>query len=208
MQEHLTYIHQYEPSEGAQSNTTLLLLHGTGGNENALRDLGRMILPEAGQLRPRGNVMENGMARFFRRFGEGLLDIDDLRKRAGDLTQFLQQASALYRFDGQRVYGVGFSNGANIAASMVLLYPHVFQAAVLLHPMFAFEPEPLPDLAELPIFIGAGRADPLVPSEQTEQLADLLQRCGAKVNTFWHSGGHTVSGEEVKAIKSWLEKQV
>lgn len=198
------YIHQYEPGSGEQSHPTLLLLHGTGGDEHSLRDLGRMILPEAGQLRPRGNVSENGMLRFFRRFAEGVLDIDDLKKRTGDLTDFIQQASARYGYDVQQVIGAGFSNGANIAGSLLLLYPQVLHMAILLHPMLTFVPDPLPDLRGKPVFIGAGRADPLVPSAQTEQLADLLERAGAAVNVFWHNGGHTVSAEEVKAIKQWL----
>ncbi|MEO7022460.1 MAG: alpha/beta hydrolase [Ktedonobacteraceae bacterium] len=204
MQEDLTYTHQYEPSTGEQGNTTLLLLHGTGGDENALSDLGRMILPDAGQLRPRGNVSENGMSRFFRRFAEGVLDVEDLKSRTGDLATFIQQASVRYGFDAQQVIGAGFSNGANIASSMLLLYPQVLHIAILLHPMLAFVPDPLPDLRGKPVFIGAGRSDPLVPSEQTEQLADLLKRAGAQVNVFWHNGGHTVSVEEVKAIKNWL----
>lgn len=204
MKEELTYIHQYEAGTGDARNPTLLLLHGTGGDENSLRDLGRMILPGAAQLRPLGNVRENGMSRFFRRFAEGVLDVDDLKKRTGDLADFTQQASALYGFDTRQVIAAGFSNGANIAASMLFLRPQTLHAAILLHPMLPFEPDPLPDLRGKPVFIGAGRTDPLVPSEQTMQLAELLKHAGAEVNVFWHSGGHTVSGEEVKAIKDWL----
>lgn len=204
MQDNLNYIHQYESGTGEQGTTTLLLLHGTGGDENALRDLGRMILPDAGQLRPRGNVSEHGQLRFFRRFAEGILDIADLQQRTGDLANFIQQASSRYSFAAEQVIGAGFSNGANIASSMLLLYPHVFRAAVLLHPMFTFKPNPLPDLRDKPVFIGAGRHDPLVPTAQTEQLADLLQRAGAQVHVFWHNGGHVVSADEVKAIKGWL----
>lgn len=205
MQHDLTYIHVYEPGTDVESDTTLLLLHGTGGDENALSDLGHMILPEAGQLRPRGNVQENGMARYFRRFAEGLLDVDDLKRRTGDLAKFVQQASALYHFNARHVVGAGFSNGANIEASLLLLHPQTLHAAILLHPMLPFLPEKLPDLTDKPVFIGAGRADPLVPAAQTEQLADLLARAGASLHLFWHNGGHTVSGEEVKAMKSWLQ---
>ena len=205
MQEDLTYIHVYEPGTGAERDTTLLLLHGTGGDEHALSDLGRMVLPGAGQLRPRGNVLEDGMARYFRRFAEGVLDVDDLKRRTGDLADFVQRASVLYGFDAQHVIGAGFSNGANIEASLLLLRPQTLRAAILLHPMLPFLPETLPDLAGKPVFIGAGRADPLVPSAQTEQLAELLTRAGAALQLFWHNGGHTVSGEEIKAIKSWLQ---
>lgn len=207
MSEDFKYIHRYEPGEGEHRNTTLLLLHGTGADEEALSGLGRMVLPGAGQLRPRGNVLENGMARFFRRFAEGVLDVDDLKQRTADLADFIQQSARVYGFDAQQVIGAGFSNGANIAASMLFLRPEVLRAAILLHPMVPFVPETLPNLRDKPIFIGAGRADPLVSAEQTEQLAELLKRAGAAVELFWQNDGHTVSLEEVKAAKSWLEAQ-
>jgi phospholipase/carboxylesterase/glyoxalase family protein len=207
MSEGLKYIHKYKSGTDYNQRVTLLLLHGTGGDEDALSGLGRMILPGAGQLRPRGNVQENGMLRFFRRFAEGVLDVDDLKQRTGDLADFVQQASAHYGFDEQYVVAVGFSNGANIAASMLILLPQTLRAAILLHPMLPFVPETLPDLRGKHVFIGAGRADPLVPSEQTEQLADLLKQAGASVEVFWQNGGHTVSVEEVKAMKGWIEVQ-
>lgn len=205
MSEEFKYIHRYEPGQGEHRNTTLLLLHGTGADEEALSGLGRMVLPGAGQLRPRGNVLENGMARFFRRFAEGVLDVDDLKQRTADLAHFIQQAAETYGFDANQVIGAGFSNGANIATSMLFLRPEALRAAILLHPMVPFVPETLPALNGKPVFIGAGRADPLVPSEQTEQLAELLKRAGAAVELFWQNDGHTVSIEEVKAAKSWLE---
>lgn len=206
MGEHLLYIHTYEPGIGTWRNVTLFLLHGTGGDENALAGLGRMILPGAGQLRPRGNVLEQGMPRFFRRFAEGVLDIDDLKLRTNELADFLQQAGEVYGFGQQQIVVVGFSNGANIAASMLLTRPEVLQSAILLHPMFTFEPAALPDLHDTPVFIGAGRIDPLVPAEQTEQLAGLLQRAGAPVELFWHHSGHEVSIEEVRAARQWMEQ--
>ncbi len=205
MNENLAYIHLYEPAKDSTQNVTLLLLHGTGGDENALSGLGRMLLPGAGQLSPRGNVLENGMPRFFRRFAEGVLDVDDLRKRSGELAEFIHQASELYSFDEQQVIAAGFSNGANIAVSLLFLRPTILRAAILLHPMVPFVPDPLPDLRGKPIFIGAGRADPLIPSEQTEQLAEMFKQAGANVELFWQNGGHSVSLEEVKAAKEWLE---
>lgn len=206
MGNNLTYIHKYEPASDRNQNITLLLLHGTGGDEDALSGLGRMILPGAGQLRPRGNVSEDGMARYFRRFAEGILDVDDLKQRTGDLAEFIQQASQTYQFDARQVIAVGFSNGANIASSLLFLRPTVLRAAILLHPMVPFVPESLPDLRARPIFIGAGRLDPLVPAAQTEQLADLLKQAGAPVEIFWQNGGHNVSVEEVKAAKEWIER--
>ncbi len=204
MGENLSYIHRYEPGTGDERNVTLFLLHGTGGDESSLSGLGRMLLPGANQLRPRGNVLEQGMPRFFRRFAEGILDIDDLKQRTNELADFLRRASEVYGFDERQVIVAGFSNGANIASSMLLLRPEVLRAAILLHPMFTFEPHPLPDLRTKPIFIGAGRFDPLVPTEQTEQVADLLERAGAPVELFWHNGSHEVSVEEVKAAREWI----
>lgn len=205
MSEEFAYIHKYEPGEGVNQQITLLLLHGTGGTEDDLSGLGRMILPGAAQLRPRGNVLENGMSRFFRRFAEGMLDVDDLKRRTGDLINFIQQAHTVYGFEERQVIAAGFSNGANIAASTLLLYPGVLRAALLFHPMVPFVPKTQPDLRGKPIFIGAGRLDPLVPSEQTEQLADLFRRAGAEVTLFWQSGEHAISLEEVKAAKGWIE---
>jgi phospholipase/carboxylesterase len=205
MNEPFKYIHQYTPGKGENENITLLLLHGTGGDENALSSLGRMLIPGAGQLRPRGNVLENGMPRFFRRFAEGVLDVDDLKQRSGELADFIHQASVLYGFDEQQVIAAGFSNGANIAASLLFLRPTELRAAILLHPMIPFVPTTLPRLQGKPIFIGAGRADPLVPAEQTGQLAELFKQAGAAVEIFWQNGGHNVSVEEVKAAKAWLE---
>jgi len=207
MGEDLKYIHKYKPGADHNQRVTLLLLHGTGGDEDTLSGLGRMILPGAGQLRPRGNVLENGMPRFFRRFAEGVLDVDDLKQRTDDLADFVQQASARYSFDERYVVAVGFSNGANISASMLILLPQTLRAAILLHPMLPFVLETLPDLRGKPVFIGAGKADPLVPSAQIEQLADLLKQAGASVEVFWQNGGHTVSVDEVRAAKGWLEAQ-
>jgi phospholipase/carboxylesterase/glyoxalase family protein len=205
MSELFDYLHRYEAGTDEKQNITLLLLHGTGGDEDALSGLGRMLLPGAGQLRPRGNVLENGMPRFFRRFAEGVLDVDDLKARTLMLADFIAQAHKAYGFDEQQVVAAGFSNGANIAASLLLLRPEVLRAAILLHPMLPFVPDMLPNLRNKPVFIGAGRADPLVPAGQTEQLAELLKQAGAAVRIAWQNGGHTVGVEEVRAAKSWLD---
>ncbi len=206
MNEKFAYIHRYDPAQDDTRDVTLLLLHGTGGDENALLGLGRMLIPGAGLLSPRGNVLENGMPRFFRRFAEGVLDVDDLKQRSAELADFIHQSSEIYHFDEQRVIATGFSNGANIAASLLLLQPSVLHAAILLHPMVPFVPETSPDLQGKPIFIGAGRTDPLVPAVQTEQLAAIFRQAGANVEMCWQNGGHTVGLEEVKAAKAWLEE--
>jgi predicted esterase len=203
-EQHFAYIHRYDAPTDAQEERTLLLLHGTGGDENTLSNLGRMLLPGAARLSPRGNVSEQGMARFFRRFAEGVLDVDDLQRRTLDLVKFIQQASEVYGFDVGQVVAVGFSNGANIAASQLFLYPETLHGAILLHPMLPFEPDTLPDLQGKPIFIGAGREDPLVPVAQTMRLVELFAQAGANVDQCWQQGGHNVSVEEVKAARSWL----
>jgi phospholipase/carboxylesterase len=204
------FIHRFIPAEtGGQENVslpTLLLLHGTGGNENDLLDLGHMLFPQAARLSPRGRVLENTMPRFFRRLAEGVFDLPDLHARTYELADFVLAASRHYHFDPKHVLAVGFSNGANIATSMLFLCPGVLAGAVLFHPMVPFIPAQLPDLAHTPIFISAGRADPIVPISQTEQLTTLLQECGADVITHWHNGGHVITQQDVRTARVWLHK--
>ena len=199
------FTHRFVPAASAQQAPTFLLLHGTGGNENDLLDLGRLLDPTAALLSPRGQILEHGMPRFFRRFAEGIFDVDDLKVRTHALADFVAAASDAYHFDPARVIAVGYSNGANIAASMLLLRPETLAAALLLHPMVPFVPEHLPDLAGKPIFIGAGRADPIIPPGDTERLVQLLQQAGATVSTYWHSGGHNLIIDEVRAAQGWLK---
>ncbi len=201
-----SFTHHYiPPTQKEQHGLTLLLLHGTGGNENDLLDLGRMLAPNAGLLSPRGNVLENGMPRFFKRLAEGVFDVPDLMQRTYELADFVESASRAYSFDANSVIAVGFSNGANIAASMLLLRPEVLAAAVLLHPMVPFEPERTPDLIGKQVFIGAGRRDSIVPMQNTKRLVQLLQDAGANVETHWHSGGHVMTHEEVREARQWLK---
>jgi predicted esterase len=200
----LTLRHVYEPGQVAQE-PTLLLLHGTGGNEHDLLALGRALAPGAGLLSPRGAVLENGMPRFFRRLAEGVFDMEDLQRRTHELAAFIEAASASYGFDPQRVIAVGYSNGANIAASTMLLRPNALAGAVLFHAMVPLVPETTPDLSAIPVFIGAGRADPLITPEQTEALALLLRKAGAKVDLHWSPGGHGLHQTEIQAAKAWLQ---
>jgi predicted esterase/catechol 2,3-dioxygenase-like lactoylglutathione lyase family enzyme len=202
-QSSLSFVHQFIPAQASDA-PTLLLLHGTGGNEHDLLTLGRALYPQAALLSPRGQVLENGMPRFFRRLAEGVFDLDDLRRRAGELASFVAAASEVYQFDPRRVIAVGYSNGANIAASLLLLHPQVLAGAVLFHAMVPIVPQELPDLHGVPVFMGAGQFDPLIPPPQTEQLALLLQQAGAEVALRWEPGGHTLSQAEVDAATSWL----
>ncbi len=199
----LGFIHQFMPATGADL-PTLLLLHGTGGDENDLLDLGRMLLPGAALLSPRGQVSEGGMARFFRRLAEGVFDQDDLRRRTDELARFITDASTRYGFAAERVVAVGFSNGANIAASLLLRHPTALAGAILFSAMVPFVPEVSPDLAGRPIFVGEGRQDPLIPAASAAQLIAILTDAGADVTQHWHDGGHTITREELAAAQAWL----
>ena len=203
----LTFIHNYIPAPNGTSANTLLLLHGTGGDEHDLLPLGRLLDPNANLLSPRGKVLENGMPRFFRRLSEGIFDVPDLIAQAQALSEFVSEAAGVYGFDPARVTAAGFSNGANIAAALLLLHPGVLHAAVLLHPMVPLVPENLPGLAETPVFIGAGRRDPLASEAETERLAALLREAGAEVTVAWQPGGHALTREEADAAAVWLKEQ-
>lgn len=207
MKNELDFAHRYLPAPSGAGADTLLLLHGTGGDENDLLPLGRRLNPNANLLSPRGRVLENGMPRFFRRLAEGVLDIPDLIAQSEALTEFLAAAAAAYGFDPARVTAVGFSNGANIAGGLLLLHPGVLRTAILLHPMVPLIPETLPNLTETGVFIGAGRQDPLVAVAETERLKALLEEAGADVTLHWEPGGHALTGEEAAAAASWLKKR-
>jgi predicted esterase len=200
------FTHRFFPAR-ADGLPTLLLLHGTGGNEGDLLGLGEYLAPHAARLSPRGKVLENGMPRFFRRLAEGVFDLEDLRRRTEELADFVSTAAAGYRFDPARVVAVGFSNGANIAASLLLLRPKVLSAAILFHAMVPLEPDPLPDLESTPVFLTAGKLDTMIPPAESERLARLLESAGANVTLAWQPGGHNLSRAETEAAKSWLGRR-
>jgi len=199
-----TYVHRYVPPK-AEDRRTLLLLHGTGGDENDLIPLGEMLAPDAGFLSPKGTVLERNAARFFRRHAEGVFDLEDLHARTKDLIAFVGAAAAHYKFDKDKVVAVGFSNGANIAASVLLTSADTLSSAVLFRPMVPFIPDTPVSLAGRRIFIGAGEGDPIVPATHSERLAELLQVCGADVTLTWQPGGHTLTRADVAAAYDWLE---
>ena len=197
------FIHRFVPgAEGAR--LTLLLLHGTGGNESDLLPLGRLLAPGAALLSPRGKVLESGMPRFFRRLAEGVFDQQDLAARTDELADWVAAAAAEYGLEAGRIVAAGFSNGANVAASMLLRRPGVLAGGVLFRAMVPFEPESLPDLGGVPVLLGAGRADPIVPADNTERLATLLRQAGANVTLDWRPGGHTLSQPEAEDAARWL----
>lgn len=183
---------------------TLLLLHGTGGDENDLLPVGRMLDERAALLSPRGKVLEHGMPRFFRRLAEGVFDHEDLVNRTHELAEFVEGAVNEYGLDPRLLFAVGFSNGANIGASLLLLYPRLLAGAVLLRAMVPFEPENLPDLSGTPVYLAAGRSDPIVPPENTERLAEMLREARAKVTLDWQPGGHGVGQAEIESARNWL----
>ena len=195
--------HRHVPAvDGAQ--TTLVVLHGTGGDEHDLLPLGRALHPTAALLSPRGRVLEGHMPRFFRRFAEGRFDLDDVRVRAGELAAFLDEASRTYGLARDRVVAVGYSNGATIAHATLLLHPDSLAAAALLHAQFILAPDPLPALDDRPVFLAAGEADPLVPIAEARRLADTLAATGASVTPFWSSGGHALTRDDVTRAQQWL----
>jgi phospholipase/carboxylesterase len=198
----LEFAHRFIP--GAPDKPVLLLLHGTGGDENDLLPLGEALLPGAGRLSPRGKVLENGMPRFFRRLAEGVFDLDDLRKRTHELADFVEAARAAYDLGERRPVAVGFSNGANIAAAVLLLRPGVLGGALLIRPMVPLVPDTLPDLRGIPVQIHAGQVDPLVPGPQSEALAKLLGDAGASVDLRWIAGGHALTREDLDLGKAWF----
>lgn len=197
------FAHRFFPGE---SGATLLLLHGTGGSEDDLVPLGKQLAPEAAILSPRGKVSEYGAARFFRRLAEGVFDHEDLVFRTHELAEFIEAASDEYGFDLGRLVAVGYSNGANIAGSLMLLHPGLLRAAVLFRAMVPFEPEEVPDLSGMPVFLAAGRRDPMIAPQNTQRLVEILTEAGADLDVRWRDTGHGLTYEEVAEAKEWLSR--
>lgn len=189
-----------------EQKPTLLLLHGTGGTEESLLALADRIDPTANILSVRGNVLENGMPRFFRRFAEGLLDEEDLKFRTNELNIFLDEAAEKYGFRRDYIVAIGYSNGANIAASQLFHQRDTLCGAILHHPMVPIKNMKPADLSEVPVFIGAGTNDPLIPEQETIALEKLLREANATVQMHWENNGHQLSASEVAAAKAWYEE--
>lgn len=198
--------HVYQP--GAANNpVTLLLLHGTGGTEHDLLPLAERVDPSASVLSVRGNVLENGMPRFFRRLAEGVFDEEDLVFRTRELHDFIGTAAEQYGFDRDRVVAIGYSNGANIAASLLFHLPGSLDGAILHHPIVPRRGLALPDLTGRRVFIGAGRNDPICRSEETDELSNLLTGAGAEVDIHWEHAGHRLTATEVEAAAAWYRQR-
>jgi len=195
------FIHEFLPGS---SSRTLLLLHGTGGNERDLIPLGRELDPNAALLSPRGKVLDHGMPRFFRRLAEGVFDIEDLKYRTDELADFVTAAAQHYGLATDQLFAVGYSNGANIAASMLLLRPEITQRAILFRAMVPLIPETLPDLSSGRAWIGAGDQDAIIPSSEVQRLVELLRLAGADVTIRFFKAGHGLTNQDVVTAREWL----
>ena len=191
-------------NKGKDSNKpTLLLLHGTGGNELDMLPLAGRIDEEASILSVRGNVLENGMPRFFRRLAEGIFDEEDLIFRTKELNEFLDEAASEYGFDRDNIIAIGYSNGANIAASLLFHYQNALKGAILHHPMVPRRGVELPDLSGKSVFIAAGTNDPICSPFESSELQSLLEKANAKVELHWEDRGHQLTANEVEAARKW-----
>ena len=197
----LGFIHRYEPGS---SDLTILALHGTGGDENDLLPLVRMLHPTANVLSPRGKVLEGGMPRFFKRLAMGVFDVEDLKFRARELISFVDRAAPVYGFQRDRVAAAGYSNGANVAGAILLLDPSALAGAALFHAMKPFDPDGSPDLTGKPVFLSGGRSDAMIPADETEALHQILASAGAEVTMYWSPGGHELTHPEVDAASGWM----
>lgn len=188
------------PAEGAP---LVFTFHGTGGDEHQFPGLIQQMLPQAGIVSPRGDISEHGAARFFRRTGEGVYDMDDLASRTQKMKGFIKAHTDSHPRNG--IYGLGYSNGANILASVIFEAPELFDRVVLMHPLIPWTPQPNPALRSVSLLITAGERDPICPAPMTHSLVAWLEEQGAKVELAMHGGGHEIRQEELAAIGRFLK---
>jgi phospholipase/carboxylesterase len=195
------FSYRFIPGPG---DRTLLLLHGTGGNENDMIPLGRSIDRDASLLSPRGKVLENGAPRFFRRLAEGVFDEKDVVERAHELANFVFAASKKHGFDQNTLVAIGYSNGANIASAMMLLGLLKFRGAILLRPMVPLSQPPNASLENCAVLICGGRFDPIATPDQVNALAELLRERKAEIEVQMRESGHELTEADVEAARHWL----
>jgi len=189
------------------SGRTILALHGTGGDEGSLLPITRVVAPGASILSVRGKVLENGAPRFFRRLAEGVFDMEDLHFRTSELAEFIHQAATTYNFETKDLFAIGYSNGANIASSLMLSFPGLLRGGVLFRAMVPFVPPTSPDLTGTHVFMAQGKHDPLVPLEQAEDLCLMMRSFGASVELKWIEMDHRITRAELNDASDWLAKQ-
>jgi phospholipase/carboxylesterase len=203
----LDFIHRFSSanSKAKQANLTLLLLHGTGGTEDDLIPLGKELASDASILSVRGKVLENGMPRFFRRLEEGVFDLEDLKMRTDELAEFILKSSTMYEFDPKKMVAVGYSNGANIGASLLLKRSKVLAGAILFRAMVPFVPDVLPDLSTKSLILLEGLRDPIVSRREAESLMKLFTDARCDVTLKWQDSGHNLTQEDIVLAKKWLD---
>lgn len=204
----LGFDHRFIPSTApvAERGPTLLLLHGTGGDGDSLLQLGYTLSPNSPLLSPTGKVREGGAPRFFRRLAEGVFDIEDLKRRTAELAVFVRDAGAAYQLDPARVVAVGYSNGANIAASLLLSGESVLAGAALFRAMVPYEPTEPPDLGNIPVLLCAGDVDPIASPTETERLGELLGAANAQVEIHREPAGHQLVMGDIRTATDWIER--
>ncbi len=207
MTDDIGFTHRFLPAEDKTSAETLLVLHGTGGDENDLIGIGQAIAPGAAILSPRGNVLENGAPRFFKHLAEGVFDPKEVRSRGEELASFIRAAISKYALNPERIFAMGYSNGANVASTVMLLDPELLRGAILFRPMLVLETDGSSDLSGRGVFISAGRMDPIVPLKNVARLVDLLEASHAEVTLKWQQAGHNLLPGEVREAANWLALQ-
>lgn len=195
-----SYVHRARP--GAPGAPILFVFHGTGGDENQFFDFGGRLLPEATVISPRGDISEHGAARFFRRKAEGVYDCEDLARATERMSEFV--AANRERYGSSTVLGLGFSNGANILANIMIEKPGLFDAGVLMHPLIPFAPRDRKGKLQSRVLITAGQHDPIASVAQTTDLADYFKTQGDTVTLEWHGGGHEIRPNEIEAAKKFF----
>lgn len=207
MNNDLDFVHRFisANTKAKKSSLTLLLLHGTGGTEDDLIPLANELATDASILSVRGKVLENGMSRFFRRLEEGVFDLEDLKMRTDELADFILKSSSVYEFDLKRLLAVGYSNGANIAASLLLRRPEVLAGAILFRAMVPFIPDDLPDLSKKSVILLEGLRDPIVSKQEAESLLKIFNKAHSNVTIKWQGSGHNLTQEDIESAKKWLE---
>ncbi|WP_105436269.1 alpha/beta hydrolase [Neorhizobium tomejilense] len=195
-----SYVHRARP--GAPGAPILFVFHGTGGDENQFFEFGGRLLAGATVISPRGDISEHGAARFFRRKAEGVYDCEDLARATGRMSEFV--AANRERYGSSTVLGLGFSNGANILANIMIEKPGLFEAGVLMHPLIPFKPGDRKAEAKAQVLITAGQQDPISSIQQTDEFADYFRRQGDTVTLEWHGGGHEIRPNEIEAAKKFF----